>query len=1095
MEQIYYTQCPIGYGLGASNGYQIKRITAGYPVAGDFRHLGLRAFPGGGRTLAPVVLRYRRDGEIGEVARLTPRSQEYLTERGLWGRPGGVFAHGVRLEPGELASIGHWPAGLFDHPDWRTGDPEPTRGRPPGDLDPATLASFRPADFATVAPLFAGEDPDWLARVWTALALATREGRTLFLIDEPDRLARSVALLTFGFPASLRGDLTFSTFHDRPEELPGYRLQGTSPVVRPNRMALLAQGIIADRGSRTIEPPVEPADWAITLAGWFTRGDAVAEADWSATEARARGARKPSDPVDLIWSDAWLGPLIGFPAAYRSRQRPDSSESWLRLAEFARWSGRAGIGDEWLRPRGPNWWLDQALDLGQSEQDPAARAALLAHATLRDAWRSTEAATGWGRALAAWFGPAQPTERDEAVVSLFRAIPRAARPSFAGALIRGLTPEAGASVLAQLRANPNADRAMLGPLEAGIAAAQLVASSGDEPAIIARDTPDALLRRLLAEASGLPGALAATLGAVAAVAEDHPGSLDRLAQAVAPAFDWGADDEGRAALDWALRQGDAAPAWLGPALRPGLADLGDGDLFGLLRDATADDLRPRLARAVLRVADDPGLPDDAFRLAVERLLLPLAPRPNDPSWAETYLRRTPSTWDLFRRLYSKESAAIGVPAWLDQARGRGELSGEQAERIDATRRFARSLSSGDPRALGESPIPTGSPGDRALFFRQMLGRLGGTDLAGLPFVLDACRIAWPGAFDPGAEGLANLAKPLAERLAPDGQPPRSWLDRMRGILERLELTRDGAGFEPDGLLAEVVAALPTAVANPWPFRQFLFEDDRAWPTLALLIGQDLGQAPATMAAELVNRWDDKIVKGTEGRVRRFWTLILNATDSPRRGAVVAARARDLQSLGPLPWWDHANHPGSTDDLRDAYARTTPLDPLPTGRWSEVERWLKNSDKKATNLDEPIPMEDRAPEPNRLSLAGSERWRCLQALTEYNPTTPAPSTSREASFLAWQASLPLANLDAKAVYRFLGWVILGIDPTDPPYVDRLAAWFFRVGMTDPRRVSRWVDELAGFEVSAQAQMERAGFVGDLGREIRKLAEESRPSRRA
>ncbi len=54
MEQIYYTQCPVGYGLGASNGFQIKRMTAAYPVSGDFRHFGFRAFPGGGRTLAPL---------------------------------------------------------------------------------------------------------------------------------------------------------------------------------------------------------------------------------------------------------------------------------------------------------------------------------------------------------------------------------------------------------------------------------------------------------------------------------------------------------------------------------------------------------------------------------------------------------------------------------------------------------------------------------------------------------------------------------------------------------------------------------------------------------------------------------------------------------------------------------------------------------------------------------------------------------------------------------------------------------------------------------------------------------------------------------
>src|SRR4051812_50031599 len=111
MEQIYYTQCPVGYGLGASNGFQVKRISAGYPASGDFRHLGLRAFPGGGRTLAPPALRYRREGDVAEVAWLTPRAHEYETERGFWGRPGGHFAHGLRLDLSELAPIRPRPAG------------------------------------------------------------------------------------------------------------------------------------------------------------------------------------------------------------------------------------------------------------------------------------------------------------------------------------------------------------------------------------------------------------------------------------------------------------------------------------------------------------------------------------------------------------------------------------------------------------------------------------------------------------------------------------------------------------------------------------------------------------------------------------------------------------------------------------------------------------------------------------------------------------------------------------------------------------------------------------------------------------------------
>ena len=157
MEQIYYTQCPIGYGLGASNGFQIKRLDASYPPSGDFRFLGMRAFLPGTRALAPPALRYRRDGEVAEVAFLTPRAHEYQTERGPWGRPGGHFAHGLRLDAAGLAAFANWPAGLFDNPGWRRSDPEPTRGRAP---EPVALDLAGPPTFAAVAPTARGIEPE-----------------------------------------------------------------------------------------------------------------------------------------------------------------------------------------------------------------------------------------------------------------------------------------------------------------------------------------------------------------------------------------------------------------------------------------------------------------------------------------------------------------------------------------------------------------------------------------------------------------------------------------------------------------------------------------------------------------------------------------------------------------------------------------------------------------------------------------------------------------------------------------------------------------------------------------------------------------------
>lgn len=156
MEQIYFTQCPIGYGRGSSNGLQIKRRSPGYRVSSDFRHLGLRPFLLGTNTLAPPALRYHRDGTIAEVAWVTPRAQEYETERGLWGRPGGYFAHGLQLDPSELAALASWPAGLHDVSCWRRSDPVPSPEQPPDPIELGpTSFRYRPT-FGEVAPLAAG---------------------------------------------------------------------------------------------------------------------------------------------------------------------------------------------------------------------------------------------------------------------------------------------------------------------------------------------------------------------------------------------------------------------------------------------------------------------------------------------------------------------------------------------------------------------------------------------------------------------------------------------------------------------------------------------------------------------------------------------------------------------------------------------------------------------------------------------------------------------------------------------------------------------------------------------------------------------------
>ena len=83
------------------------------------------------------------------------------------------------------------------------------------------------------------------------MAEVTRSSRTLFLFEETNQgngesLAELIALLTFGFPKGLRRELTFSTFHDRPSALPGYRIQGTTGLGRADLPSMQALGVVEE---------------------------------------------------------------------------------------------------------------------------------------------------------------------------------------------------------------------------------------------------------------------------------------------------------------------------------------------------------------------------------------------------------------------------------------------------------------------------------------------------------------------------------------------------------------------------------------------------------------------------------------------------------------------------------------------------------------------------------------------------------------------------------------------------------------------------------------------------------------------------------
>jgi hypothetical protein len=1073
MEQIYYTQCPVGYGLGASNGFQVKRLSRGYPMSGDFRHLGLKAFPGGARTLAPPTLRYRRDGSIAEIAWLTPRANEYETERGLWGRPGGHFAHGLRLDEAELKSLKSWPAGLFDSSVWKRTDREPSRGRAPDEIEWNSTSWFRPPDFADVAPLAREIEPDRLARLLTALARVTREGRTLFLIDEPARLGPLVALLTFAFPEKFRDELTFSTYHDRPEELPGLRISGTIPLARPNKPALTAQGIVADLTIGTFEPQIEPAGWAKTLARWFVENDPIAEADWSATNGRASASKRPVAP-ESFWSDEWLGALHAYPEALRSKAFPENATTWQQLTDFTRWLAQTNLGDEWVRPRNPTWWAE-ATEFAQEIAE--ARAALVAHLALRDSWKGDAQPAIWGDVVAAWFRQVETSERDHSIELILQSSPKSKRPAFARALLRGLTPEGAEAVLARLRDDPSADRAMLLPLEASAAVAAIL--EGADPAS---------LRAIVEEALNHKGATAAVLDAVEAGVVDHSESLPTFAAIITSAFDLEAIGEGREGLAWALRRGSEAIAWLEPALRPVLADPGRQDLWAALLDRSPEDARPSLARTILAIADDPGLPDEAFRWGIEAVLLPLAPRPTGIGWAETYLKRTPSDLDLLRRLASPEFKKLGILAWLNQARSRNELSFEQAARIDSCLDYARALNSKDPNSLSKIHIPNVPKEERGLVLGQMLSHVGGASLEGLPFVLDAARQAWPGAFEPGSTGLRALAVPLAKCLATLNLPPAPWFARMTRIIERLDLS-DGnqRGLEPDGLLAEMVAAAPRiagATVDPWPLRQYLLRQDLAWKTLTVDVKRDLSEAKPTQAAEVLSRWDQKL---TQERPERFFELFLNACDPMSLAQIVSARAADFKTLPPLPWWDHVRHTESRNDLRDGYARTVPLAPIEEGRLFIVRAWIDAGTKRPGGATPTIP--------SALSPRGLARWRCLEALTNFH-NSGRGSEVRWPIVNGWEADLPLSGLQPDDRYRLLAWVILGIDSAEAYQLSRLANWLKKSGVKDPARITSWADEIEELtEIRGDLKLFRSQMIAELRGELFRALKEEKEKKEA
>jgi hypothetical protein len=1073
MKQIYYTQCPIGYGLGASNGFQIKRLSPGYPVSSDFRHLGIRAFVAGTRTLAPPTLRYRRgDDGIAEVAWLTPRSHEYETERGLWGRPGGHFAHGVRLDDGELKKIGNWPAGLFDRPLWVRTDRGPSRGEPPPPLDVSADDLRAPLTFESVAPL-AGHDVDQLARLLTAVGIAVREGRTLFVIDVPERLGDRIGLLTFAFPDPWRAAITFSTYHDRPEELPGFRIQGTLAIARPNRLALLSQGIIADLERGSIEPQLEPAAWATMLAGWFCRrdaGDAKAWNELGALAQRAGGGLR----AEVLWSAEWLDDVFGTHAMLRNASSElDGPSAWQSLAHLTRWAAASRLGKACARIRGPRWWQPRVVDLAE------AREALLAQLALPEAWAAEGQGDAWGTTFAQWIRRCEPAEQRQRIVQVLAEVPEAARASFLRAMLREWSLESVDEVLRWLKGLPDLDPALLLPSEVR-GAVDASSTRGDiRP-----------LRDVLARALSARHALAATLDALELEARANPQARTALATTAADCLEAAAESSIADFQRWALRQGDAAVEWLAPFLRRVFANPHARDEWTAVRSRTPNDLQSALARVALEVTAAADL-QEAFPWSVEELLLrlPEPERPAERFWPGLYLDRSPSDLRLLDQVYERGDGPRALLDWLKAAHQRGELTPVQFARLKNIHALHRALRTQDPRSLGQVDFSAISPRDRPALLARMIAGLDTASVDAVQMVLGWCRDAWPGAFASENAQLAALADGLIEAraLVNTRRIPARWWQTVGAIVSHLQLGSGPArGFEPDGLAAELVGATAGRLGQGpavWEFRRFVLQQEPGWRTLAGDLRRELeGQGPSG-GLGVFHRWDDSLDKGP--LTARFFELFLNVADDALMEAITWEKSDDVRNLD-LAWWNAAQVPGAVPDLRDRFIRAATIAPVEPLALASVEKWLFPIRRGLAVVD---PSDDLAPldadaarpvitrESNRLSAFGRLRWRCLEALSGFVNAGGILSSARWGHLIDAKEPLRLDVLHEGDRYRFVAWLIAMTDELEVELelvpIVQLAEWLWKMNVRDAARIeSGWVLELEGLkEVSAAVQRER------------------------
>ncbi len=1143
MEQVYYTQCPMGYGLGATSGFQLKRISRKYPRSGDFRHLAMNVRMAGLTVVSPKTLRYRRDGETAEIAWLAPRAREYEVCQGdaeksrLTGRPGGLFAHGLRLDDAEMEALDQWPAGLLDWSFWVESDPRPTAGvaLEPLEIAEPTLAGrrLRP-EFEAVAPLADCWETGFLAEIWNALANAVRQGRTLFLIDESgppgeSRIGELVALLTFAFPRFMRPALTFSTYDDRPENLPGFRIQGTAPTCRPDRARLLALGSVVDLGGRTVEPREEPARWARRLAEWFHQRDKAA---WTQTCSVLAPKLARSASTADVWESRWLDPLFGLRSMVGlDPERLRTAENRAEFAELANWAVERRLGAFWARQFPPTWWRVAHERVGASD---SLRGALLDQSRMPELWssphravagrQSPEAAPSieataiaWGEVVGLWFGGLDEPRWRGAVGRFLRGVPEAVHSRFLVGLLRS-KPDRAESTWNWLEAEGRVAPSRLLPLKAS----RFVTP---KPQVHS-------LRTLFQDVLGTDHLLPTVLDVLAEELADRPKDRPILADLLGEAFERfrGSVDVAPYArrlselLDWALPRRDVGE-WLTPLLRRLFVPPGEPDDWRLLRDQTATTLQPVLARVALTVALDSELGSRPFLWAVEELLLRLKPeqrpedrrRPSreddwsdpDQTWPNAYLQRLPQNLDRIDGFFPATQASTALSRWIQEARDDRlpRISPENRRLLDSWERIAQARASGKAEELLQIPQSEIPSHDQARWLGLILERLGDATSSTFFDDLAACGRAWNGSFAAGSSHLDELARPLARALIPFRKHPETWFRHLRRLLNSLGVDQEpDQGLGPESLASRMVAETCRwgRDFDPWPLRQFLFRQD-AWRVLAADLGRGFSDITGSEAPALLDDWDRSMTRGPF-EMPRFFELALNVCRGAHLANVVTSRADALKAIGRLSWWDAPKVPDARDDLRDAVARRVPMDPFGTRNARPLREWMVHP----PNPFDPSLTEQAAPHEGELrplhgesersyrhfSRLGLARWCCLHALL----TLEEPHSNIRTDWRVLYDTirpLPMTELPEDDRYRFLAWIIQRTEVYNDLLIPRLARWLHLNQMTDLERIQCWSDPIQSIvEVSNPANREGLGdFIHGLQKELRTVCEEARESERS